>query len=234
MKAALAASSLSSTHLPEHKDVSYEKVSSRLLSSKILASGVQDAVNHLKIAVDPSLRPKGRHVSSESEEEHTVDGVSSAGEDDGEEVGEEDLGGKDRILDEANDFVDETGWESGSVNDDDGGDSDEQEPEDYDSEYESGDDEDQEMEDASEYEVPEPPRKKVKDQKPSKSKGAASSASGATSTFLPSLSMGYINGDSDSVISDGEASDTVKRKNRRGQRARQACVYRFTFSHIPF
>lgn len=43
------------------------------------------------------------------------------------------------------------------------------------------------------------------------------------STFLPSLSVGFIRGDSDSDYSDGEAASVVGgRKNRRGQRARRA------------
>lgn len=44
------------------------------------------------------------------------------------------------------------------------------------------------------------------------------------STFLPSLSVGFIRGNSDSDWSDGEAdiADIPQRKNRRGQRARKA------------
>jgi len=44
------------------------------------------------------------------------------------------------------------------------------------------------------------------------------------STFLPSLSVGFIRGDSDSDFSDGEAASVMggPKKNRRGQRARRA------------
>jgi len=44
----------------------------------------------------------------------------------------------------------------------------------------------------------------------------------AESTFLPSLSVGFIRGDSDSEWSDSEAKTADIRKNRRGQRARRA------------
>lgn len=50
--------------------------------------------------------------------------------------------------------------------------------------------------------------------------------SAATSTFLPSLSVGFIRGSNESDWSDNEAkiADLSKKKNRRGQRARRACV----------
>ncbi|TFK52536.1 Bud-site selection protein [Heliocybe sulcata] len=55
-----------------------------------------------------------------------------------------------------------------------------------------------------------------------KSEGAGNSKS--DSTFLPSLSVGFIRGDSDSDFSDGEAASILggPKKNRRGQRARRA------------
>ena len=48
-------------------------------------------------------------------------------------------------------------------------------------------------------------------------------SSTSESKFLPSLSVGFIRGDSDSEFSDAEVTAEV-RKNRRGQRARRASV----------
>lgn len=58
----------------------------------------------------------------------------------------------------------------------------------------------------------------------SKKQRTAETSPPTTSAFLPSLAAGYTLGDSDgSVYSDDEAADTKpQRKNRRGQRARQA------------
>ncbi|TFK74800.1 hypothetical protein BDN72DRAFT_892813 [Pluteus cervinus] len=55
-------------------------------------------------------------------------------------------------------------------------------------------------------------------------KAPSASTSKSQSTFLPSLSVGFIRGDSDSEWSDSEAkvADLSERKNRRGQRARRA------------
>lgn len=48
--------------------------------------------------------------------------------------------------------------------------------------------------------------------------------SGITSIFLPSLSVGFVGGSGESDWSDTEAkfADSIQKKNRRGQRARQA------------
>lgn len=49
------------------------------------------------------------------------------------------------------------------------------------------------------------------------------------STFLPALNVGYTRGDSDASSVDDSTCDRVDRemgrKNRRGQRARRACVF---------
>lgn len=69
-----------------------------------------------------------------------------------------------------------------------------------------------------------PPKKPKKPTKQKPSTAAESSNPTAGSTFLPSLAVGFIRGDSDSEWSDGEAAagDLPQRKNRRGQRARKA------------
>ena len=51
------------------------------------------------------------------------------------------------------------------------------------------------------------------------------------SKFLPSLSVGFVRGDSDSEFSDVEAP-TEMRKNRRGQRARRASVLLFVDRYV--
>lgn len=75
---------------------------------------------------------------------------------------------------------------------------------------------------ASDADVPPKRPKKPSKQKPSAVAESSNPTSG--STFLPSLAVGFIRGDSDSEWSDGEAAagDLPQRKNRRGQRARKA------------
>lgn len=119
------------------------------------------------------------------------------------------------LTDEADDLVDDDGWESGSVDGmqpRSGGDDDETEQE--------------EQEQGQEEEEEESSCQNSKQLKPSLIlEPLNSSKPAASSTFLPSLSVGYIKGDSDSDIepSDSEAAANRK-KNRRGQRARQASV----------
>lgn len=66
--------------------------------------------------------------------------------------------------------------------------------------------------------------------KPSDSKAKAPAAK---SQFLPSLSVGFIRGDSDSDFSDTEANPVNVRKNRRGQQARRAYVRLSTYTQVP-
>lgn len=112
----------------------------------------------------------------------------------------------------------EDGWESGSIggevhsaSDDDGdaspdGDS-------------SSEDEDSDREE----DTVKKPAGKLKSTVPkAASLKAKPKASASASTFLPSLSVGFIRGDSDSEWSDSEDKTEDVRKNRRGQRARRA------------
>ena len=119
------------------------------------------------------------------------------------------------LIDEADDLVDDDGWESGSV---DGmqlrsGDDDD-------------DDDDETEEEEEEEEVEKSSRQNSKQLKPSLILESLNpSKSAASSTFLPSLSVGYIKGDSDSDIEPSDSETAANRKkNRRGQRARQASV----------
>lgn len=124
--------------------------------------------------------------------------------------------------------ADEAGWESGSI---DGGDDSEAE-EDSEGSVESEAEADSESESSS---VAIPTKKSkvasVAITKPSKTKATpAASRAVTSSTFLPSLSTGFTLGDSDSdpdLDPDVDGAGIVgkkgaERKNRRGQRARQA------------
>jgi len=171
-----------------------------------------EIVTDLQAIIDPSVaRPSNlipRHTTAVDEEEE----LSEGGE------GEDDFFDQSEFSD---DKVDDNadGWESGSVHSEDDGlpvglpttaiDSDP----DAESEPGSGTDDDESASDSG-SDIPLPSPRKI----PKPSGGAG------TSTFLPSLSVGYIPGTGDSDPEDElEAIEgTSERKNRRGQRARRA------------
>ncbi|PBK74739.1 Bud-site selection protein [Armillaria solidipes] len=111
--------------------------------------------------------------------------------------------GEEEEEEEEDEAGDEMGWESGTVGDD------EKENDDG---WESG------SLDEGDDDTPTNPSAK-----PSTNKAQNKSSTGA-STFLPSLSVGFIKGneDSDWSDSDAKAGDIEQKKNRRGQRARRA------------
>ncbi|KAF8513768.1 Bud-site selection protein [Gautieria morchelliformis] len=206
------ASTRFTTTIGDAEASSHVKVESRLLSSKILAAEAQAAVKGLRTVLEPGMAttPPGdvtaleahSHLEREDEENDQKVAVHARlrskvihGD------GSDEDGTREAVtleeVDEADDMIDGDGWESGSI--DDG-------LEDMDSD----DDE------------PNLPRKQPKASAPHLGILDPSS-SAATSTFLPSLSVGYIKGGSDSDVepSDGETAASGK-KNRRGQRARQA------------
>lgn len=194
-----------------------------MLSSKQLAVEVQALVLALKRAVQgEDDQREDADADADTDEESVVDdGEESAAEDDVDEVDK-----VDETMDvlsstahspsttrgmivadgEEDGIGDDDGWESGSVDEpgptlkrkrtDDANDDD--------SEGDAETDDDEASQDAR------PTRKSSK------------TATGSSSVFLPSLSVGFVRG-SDSDWSDGEAqaADGI-RKNRRGQRARQA------------
>ena len=135
-------------------------------------------------------------------------------EEDSNEQDEDVMSGRE-VLEEDDQEVDDGGWESGSI------DSSAQESED---ERTSEGDDNQES-DSGDDEVP--PAKKMKTSSahpPAKStttKPETKTPGAAASTFLPSLSVGFTRGDSDS---EPEDIDSAPKKNRRGQRARRAYV----------
>lgn len=202
------------------------KVQSHLLSSKVLAQEVSAVVDALKLILKPEPKntdegeddgeenedaedeaPKSRskkpRIAKEDEESSDSEGDADS---------DADSEPRQAILSDDEEEGGDDGWESGSIDGGEGqGDKDveDSESEDEDEESESGD---------TKKKQAEPAKPKPKPSKDVSSKGKA-----GESTFLPSLAVGYTRGDSDSDWSDGEAAvvDTVK-KNRRGQRARQA------------
>ncbi|KAF7978517.1 hypothetical protein HWV62_45687 [Athelia sp. TMB] len=195
------------------------KVHSRLLSSKILATGVAAAVVDLKAILQPKSKIKDGDVEEPIKESTNAPKKIKKAEVTGE-------GQKGRAIESDGDVVDElqedgTDWESGSVDEGEGG-------------WESGsihsagahqdesssdDERDNSGSERSSAEKSPPSKKKASD---TKATTTSTRSSQAESRFLPSLSVGFIRGDSDSDFSDTEANPSELRKNRRGQRARRA------------
>ncbi|KAG7443084.1 Bud-site selection protein [Guyanagaster necrorhizus] len=174
------------------------KVQGRILSSKVLAVEIANIIEGLRAVILP---PADEDVeTSEPPRKMTkVEVKDGEGEDDDDDEEEVEAG-------------DEMGWESGTVGDD------EKENDDG---WESGSlDEDGNVDEGDDdTEVPlAGPRAK-----PTGTKAQSKSSTGG-STFLPSLSVGFIKGneDSDWSESDAKAGDIEQKKNRRGQRARRA------------
>ncbi|KAJ7644103.1 Bud-site selection protein [Roridomyces roridus] len=177
------------------------KVPARLLSSRALAAAVVQAVEAIRAA----LMPKAEVDASKVADAEPVE-LAEEDEEMDEPAGEE----KDENS-EAED--DAAGWESGSVDDGEG-------EEDGDG-WESG----------SIHSVDEPPAKKpalskakiAPVTKPATSSKASAKAATTDSQFLPSLQVGFVRGgSSESDFEEDENKVVGGRKNRRGQRARQA------------
>lgn len=200
------------------------KVQAHILSSKALAAEVATIVQNLKNALNPpaiteqaddeheeedidvppresaKLQPSIKKLSiSRKEDDDRLPSDASTSRD---EL-EEDL----EVVDEDGEEIDDGGWESGSL---DGG-------------VES--DEDSDSDDSSGDEDVQRPSNKAKVQPAQSSKSSKPTTTSSSSTFLPSLSVGFTRGDSDASDVDEEevnAADGGARKNRRGQRARRA------------
>lgn len=188
------------------------KIQGRLLSSKVLAADVSDAVENLRNLLQPK--------STFAEKEDTNNEESPVG------LGNDEIE-NERALSHPDD-EEEAGWESGSIEDSEGSevgwvsgsvaskenpgsDTDDLEETDVSTkEREATPSEDQAVEFRPKRSLP---QTKLKPQ-----------ASSGQSTFLPSLSVGFVRGDSDSEWSESEAkvAEVEERKNRRGQRARRA------------
>ncbi|KAJ3549187.1 hypothetical protein NM688_g5207 [Phlebia brevispora] len=239
MKVAVAAELSTNLVQPAEPGSHLAKVQRRLLSSKNLASEVSIVIELLRLTIQPPPKNVDQDSDNDNDEE-SAEGdiepptkkkkvvedsnttVEHDSDEDEDEEGEED--GR-VVLSEGDSDIDDGGWESGSINDGDAfGGKDEGGSEDEEG-VASGDEDEDDNESGNDDE-----RKASVQSKPTKARQATESLNqskskkSADSTFLPSLSVGFIRGDSDaSDWSDSEAkvADSV-RKNRRGQRARRA------------
>lgn len=208
------------------------KVQGRLLSSKVLASEVAAAVEAVEAVLFPETKKlkspndlveeEDNDVESESErpiKKAKVMAAEESSEDGGE--GDEEEGSERVDLSDA-EGDSEDGWESGTV---DGG---PDESSDDASSDEEGSDEDED-EDTQTEKTAKPRVVKQEAQKVSAKKMKADSQpkkSAGESTFLPSLAVGFTHGDSDASDVDDDVADVGPKKNRRGQRARRAYVFK--------
>ncbi|KJA16926.1 hypothetical protein HYPSUDRAFT_46837 [Hypholoma sublateritium FD-334 SS-4] len=227
--------------VPAAPGTTLAKIQSRLLSSKILATQVTASMNSLKFLLNPALkqrdsvdikpdppplaqspdRPskirKGSVTSHDAPAPRKLDEPTKLATVDSEEDGADsdssgdDAGWESGSVDGVGEFNDD-GWESGSIG----------------SAHdlgESGDEESDEDSDSGDEELQVKPVK-GKPQTPktlTATKPAKLSSAKMESTFLPSLSVGFVRGADDSDFSDVEdAAADMPKKNRRGQRARQA------------
>ncbi|KAF9568784.1 Bud-site selection protein [Agrocybe pediades] len=235
---------------PAEPGTTLAKIRSRLLSSKILALQVTASINALKILLNPAL--KQRDNAAESAKAHTTSKTDETSErpskirkgsatfDDPQAKPKDKGSAKADISvshnadehsdEETDEEVDDAGWESGSISGDGGG------LDNEDDGWESGsiagtgsDDENDEEGDSASESDSEGEELRVETTK-SKPKAPAPDAKGKASsgkmesTFLPSLSVGFVRGSDESDFSEGEDGKVadMPKKNRRGQRARRA------------
>lgn len=205
------------------------KVQSRLLSSKLLAAQIVVSIENLRMLLDPTLRgPKAEGTEEDTavpapkrKKAPTLSGeqsVAHAAMEDCESDGDEWKGVDDENQDMADaaigDGVDD-GWESGTV-----GEGDDVAGSDGWESSSIGNDDDV-SEDGDRLELHAKPAVKKSATAALKAKA---SASGLQSTFLPSLSVGFVRGGSEESdwSEEGRVADIDVKKNRRGQRARRA------------
>jgi hypothetical protein len=228
LAAAVAKELATNLVIPAASGSNLAKVQGRILSSKIVAMEVAGVVEALKMAISPELKKEKALATGEAEE--TDEEEDDDGESEGNDVppskklklmrarakvkegeDEEESDASSRVLafsDEEE--VNDAGWESGSI---------------YDDPHSGA--EDSKDDESNDDEVAPSPVAQNASKAPSTSKNAKMKAGKSEkpgeSTFLPSLSVGFTRGDSDaSDFSDDDAGDTAPKKNRRGQRARQA------------
>lgn len=194
-------------------------IESRLLSSKVLAQEIAEAIESLKLIINRETQKS--HSDSDDSDGDTDNDRMNAKVSDLEEAsdnGDSDDGSKEQDTDGADEWtgfvpeegseadelnVDENGWESGTVYSDEGGEEG----------TETGS-----LSDADSTTL------NAKSGSSSKMKGGISKITTSTgeSAFLPSLSVGFVGGDSDWSENESDAGGPPAKKNRRGQRARKA------------
>jgi len=190
-------------------------VQSRLLSSKVLAADVARIIKGLRRLLHPEERacdaeeegpespdvsqpPKKKPKTCEKEGLHKVPSVDVPADC------------------EADEDIEDDGWESGTVSDE--GHSVQEDLRLVSTSNEGSDDDEENAAHESKY-----IHQSVSYGRPGPDVKSKAKATTVRSAFLPSLSVGFVRGDSDTDFSDCEAkaADGVK-KNRRGQRARRA------------
>ena len=193
---------------PGEAGTTLARIQSRLLSSKVLAAQVSVSVESLKFLIDPSVKHQTSENSAKMSNKKFQPPISE-----GHEM--PDLNAED------------AGWESGTIN----GQEDDDDKESVSSESSISDSTDRPVEQQEGYSedgsssgddelrlkpIKSNPRQ-VTETKPKENSG------NSHSTFLPSLSVGFIKGSDDSDLDEEEAKEAdMPRKNRRGQRARRA------------
>jgi len=197
------------------------RIQSRLLSSKILSVQVATSLEALKVLLNPALKQNGAENNAQASSDKGVEQPSKLRK----AISMSTFQSTNlitkvpsRLDDTDQDANDGAGWESGSIEEpDDGwesediGPNDAQEEDEEDASCQDSESEDDEL--------------KVKLKSKPLGNPAKSSSSINESTFLPSLSVGFIRGgsdDSDWSETEGKSIDLDPKKNRRGQRARRA------------
>ena len=177
----------------------------RLLSSRTLSSAVHVAVASLRSTIQPTTQNNDLQAKAP---EKDVSAEATNGEEKvvGEDTNDEEQSDNEDTNDEGDRLESDDGWESGTI-----------------------DEEHSEYGNDNETSVDAVPKSVTRTRPAGASKGVASKSSnaGTESLFLPSLSVGFTRGDSDTDWSDSEVRHADgQRKNRRGQRARRAYVFR--------
>ncbi|KAF9013517.1 Bud-site selection protein [Cyathus striatus] len=190
------------------------KLQSRLLSSKVLAQEVSTCVDSLRNLIQSPTTIKEDPMKTRNKIKDDTMDIDAVADNDAE---------MEDLEDDEDDGepVDETGWESGTIGDDENEADDGWESGSLDGEHLTSADEEDETGSLGLNSDDERPQIKVAAMT---SRASKASSSATQSTFLPSLAVGFIRGSDDSDFSEGEAkiADNTVKKNRRGQRARQA------------
>ncbi|KAH9942876.1 Bud-site selection protein [Amylocystis lapponica] len=228
---------------PSLVGTSAAKVESRLLSSKVLGAEVHAVVDALREVIQPTSKKPPQDSEDALDESEAgpplktrrlgarvpdPDSSENSGEASGILGEEPDEAGWGSGSVRENGPDDEDGWESGSVD----GSGLDQASSGASSSDQSSDSEDDEGEPVSHAhgrdDIPTAASSRAKATKskaPATDPKGKSRATAAETMFLPSLSVGFVRGDSDgSDWSDADAdiADGAPKKNRRGQRARRA------------
>ncbi|KXN88250.1 BUD22 family protein C4F10.06, partial [Leucoagaricus sp. SymC.cos] len=195
------------------------KVHSRLLSSKILATEISSLCDDLREFL--GHEPKKSRFETDGKIRLDVQISEDSTSHNPGILKESHMATEPDMDSEEENLIDEAGWESGTV--------------DEEEHHSDGDGWDLQPQSSGEEELDDlgqeddstsanrHHQKSARSEAPTKVPLSAAKQSDAISTFLPSLSVGFVRGSDDSDWSDNEAkvADSGK-KNRRGQRARRA------------